>query len=53
MIYVNVNQINLNDLPSSTHIRPSSISLRLVGHAQEMRGLRSVSLGAGKHKCEQ
>lgn len=39
--------------PSSTHISPSSMSFRPVGHAHDIRGLRSVIFGAGKQRCEQ
>lgn len=38
---------------SSTHISPSSMSFRPVGHAHDIRGLRSVIFGAGKQRCEQ
>lgn len=40
-------------LRSSTHISLSSISLRPVGQAHDMRGLRSLIRGAGRHRCEQ
>lgn len=46
-------QIEINDLPSSTHISPSSINLSPVGQAHDILGLFSVSFGAGRHKCEQ
>lgn len=39
--------------PSSTHISPSSISFKPVGQAHDIRGLLSVTFGAGKHRCEQ
>ena len=37
-------------LPSSTHIRPSSMSFNPVGHAHDILGLFSFIWGAGKHK---
>lgn len=37
-------------LPSSTHIRPSSMSFNPVGHAHDILGLCSFIWGAGKHK---
>ena len=45
--------IKMENLPSSTHMRPSSISFSPVGQAHDILGLRSVIFGAGKHKCEQ
>lgn len=41
------------DSPSSTHIRPSSMSFNPVGQAHDIRGLLSVIFGAGRHRCEQ
>lgn len=38
------------DLPSSTHISPSSMSFNPVGQAHDIRGLLSVIFGAGKHR---
>lgn len=41
------------NLPSSTHIKPSSINFKPVGQAHDILGLRSLIFGAGRHRCEQ